>query len=100
MRHFSPGVTYRGDFYGQGRDGSPNPRAISVDRLTEVLVSLPPGTSELACHPALGADLKSMYQAERAVEVRTLCDPRVRSALLRAGVRLISFADYHSPVWE
>jgi predicted glycoside hydrolase/deacetylase ChbG (UPF0249 family) len=97
LRHFSPEVSYRGEFYGQTRDGSASPRAISVDGLIEVLVSLHPGTSELACHPGLGDDLTSMYLPERTTEVRTLCDPRVREALLLAGISLASFAAFRSP---
>ena len=56
-------------------------------------VSLPSGLTELGCHPAAGEDLDSMYASERLVELKTLCDPRVRAALSRAKVRLCSFED-------
>lgn len=96
LRHFAPDVSYRGEFYGQTRDGSANPRAISPDGLIEVLRSLPPGATELACHPGLGADLASMYLPERATEVRTLCDSRVRDTLSLADIALASFATFRS----
>jgi hypothetical protein len=36
-------------------------------------------------------DFETTYGAERAVEVATLCEPAVRTALARLGIRLISF---------
>jgi predicted glycoside hydrolase/deacetylase ChbG (UPF0249 family) len=33
-----------------------------------------------------------MYGLERAVELRTLCSPEVRQALVDADVRMVSFA--------
>jgi predicted glycoside hydrolase/deacetylase ChbG (UPF0249 family) len=91
LRHFSPEVSYCGDFYGQTGKGLPWPEAISVESLLGILTTLPPGVTELACHPGSGDDLDSMYRAERAQEVRTLCDPGVRAALADAGIALRSF---------
>src|SRR5437870_3779943 len=71
--------------------GEPVPEAISVEGLVGVLAELPPGVTELACHAGDGDDLDSAYRAERAREVRTLCDPRARAALLAAGIELRSF---------
>ena len=91
LRHFSAQVQYCGRFYGQDIDGSPIPGVLSADGLIRILAELPPGLSELACHPAEGDDLQTMYRAERAEEVRALCDPRVRAALDELGIALRSF---------
>jgi hypothetical protein len=32
-----------------------------------------------------------MYRTERTIEVRTLCDPQIREAVLAGGIRLCSF---------
>lgn len=91
LRHFSPSVTYRGDYYGRTTTGVRLPGALGPDRLVEILKSLPPGVSELACHPGLGCDLVSPYNHERADEVAALCDPRVRETLIALGIVLLSF---------
>jgi predicted glycoside hydrolase/deacetylase ChbG (UPF0249 family) len=91
LRHFSPGVRYCGTFYGQTAKGLPFPEGIRVEALIQTLASLPPGVTELGCHPGEGDDLDSMYSHERAVEVKALCDPRVRAALAAGGVELCSF---------
>jgi chitin disaccharide deacetylase len=93
LRDFAPGVRYSGSFYGQGASGEPLAEAISVEALRGIIAGLPPGVTELGCHPAAADDLDSMYLAERMEEVRALCDPRVRAALDEAEVELISFAD-------
>jgi predicted glycoside hydrolase/deacetylase ChbG (UPF0249 family) len=92
LRHFTPGVTYCGELYGQDNAGTPIPGAITPQALIGIIESLPPGITELACHPGLGADSGSTYDVERTQEVAVLCDPRVRAALDRAGVSLRSFA--------
>jgi predicted glycoside hydrolase/deacetylase ChbG (UPF0249 family) len=91
LRHFSPAVRYCGDFYGQDAKGGSYPVAIGVETLVTILAGLPAGVTELGCHPALGDDVDSMYRSERAVEVRTLCDPRVRAAVVAAGIELVPF---------
>jgi len=96
LRHYTPGVAYCGDLYGQARDGTPIPDAITPDALIRIIEGLPPGTTELACHPGLGGDSGSTYDRERTQEVEVLCDPRVREALDRVGVALRSFADLSS----
>jgi predicted glycoside hydrolase/deacetylase ChbG (UPF0249 family) len=93
LRSCHSAIHYCGDFYGQTGKGAPLPEAISVDRLIQILVTLPPGLTELACHPGLGDDLDTMYGRERAEEVKTLCDPRVRAATAAEGIRLCSFHD-------
>ena len=91
LRHFSRLVTYCASFYGQTSKGMPYPHGISVPWLLEVLMSLPAGITELACHPGEGADVDSMYRWERADEVKTLCDPRLPEALAAGEIQLRSF---------
>lgn len=92
LRDCDSDVRYCGYFYGQTAEGSPLPEAISVDSLVRILCSLPPGITEIGCHAGLEDDLETMYRSERVHEVRTLCDPRVRSALAIEGIELISFS--------
>jgi predicted glycoside hydrolase/deacetylase ChbG (UPF0249 family) len=98
LRHLSPEICYCGDFYGQTTEGAPLPNAIGVSSLLAILAALPDGITELACHPGEEMnDLETMYQSERAREVKTLCDPRVRSAIRELDVDLCSFADVIGP---
>jgi len=92
VRGCTPDVHYCGRFYGQSDHGSPYPEGISVDALTGIIADLPPGLTELSCHPGDGQDLNTMYLQERSEEVKVLCHPRVRSALVDLDVRLCSFA--------
>jgi predicted glycoside hydrolase/deacetylase ChbG (UPF0249 family) len=93
LRFFRPGHHVAGGFYGQTADGSPLPGAIAVGQLIATLDSLPPGVSELSCHPGLGGDVPGMYRAERGVEVKSLCDPRVAAAVAALGIETGTFAD-------
>jgi len=93
VRHFTPGVRYEGSFYGQTGRGEPLPEAISLPALLRILAALPPGVTELGCHPALGDHVASVYRAERNAEVAVLCDPRLRQAMAAAGIELRSFRD-------
>lgn len=77
-------IRYEGRFYGS--------EAISVDHLIELIRGLPPGWTEIGCHPAAGPVPVSSYDAERRVELETLRDPRVRDLLNVTSVRLCSFA--------
>lgn len=87
------GIRYEGGFYGQARRGESWPEGISVERLIELIEGLPPGWTELGCHPGLGVGAgESSYAAEREREVEALCDPRSTAAIERAGVKLRSFA--------
>jgi chitin disaccharide deacetylase len=90
LRDFGP-VRYEGGFYGQTGRGEPLPDAIRVEALIELIESLPPGVTELGCHPGLDTDLDSSYQAERLREVEALCAPRVQEALKSQDVALRSF---------
>lgn len=88
------GLRYEGGFYGQSGRGAPYPEGISVDRLVELIESLPGGWTELGCHPGTGVTAEeSSYAAEREREVESLRDPRVAAALERVGVVLRSFAE-------
>jgi predicted glycoside hydrolase/deacetylase ChbG (UPF0249 family) len=91
LRHFSSEVRYCGIFYGQTAEGDPLPDTISVDGLLKTLATLPPGLTELSCHPGEGNDLHTMYSDERAQELTVLCDPRVRMALSSMEIELRSF---------
>jgi predicted glycoside hydrolase/deacetylase ChbG (UPF0249 family) len=86
------GIAYEGGFYGQTGKGEPWPQAIAVEGLLAILAALPAGRTELGCHPGLGMGAESSYGHERELEVRTLCDPRVRAAIEAEGIELRSFA--------
>jgi predicted glycoside hydrolase/deacetylase ChbG (UPF0249 family) len=85
-------VRYEGSFYGRGDDGVPAPEAISGEYLVELIRELPPGWTEIGCHPAAGPVPTSSYDAERQIELRTLCDPSIRETLNVTNVKLCSFA--------
>jgi predicted glycoside hydrolase/deacetylase ChbG (UPF0249 family) len=89
-------IRYEGGFYGQMGKGEPYPDGITVERLVALIESLPPGWTELGCHPGLGVEGESSYGPEREVELRVLCDPRIGAAIQRQGVELRSFADFPS----
>jgi predicted glycoside hydrolase/deacetylase ChbG (UPF0249 family) len=91
LRHCSQQIRYCGDFYGQTAEGLSFPHGISIEGLIEILSMLPPGFTELSCHPGKENDLNTMYHTERAQEVNVLCDPCVRSAIADMGIELCSF---------
>lgn len=93
LRHENESIRYCGDFYGQTAEGLPYPEGINVDRLLAILAALPPGVTELCCHPGTGDGLNTMYRTERAVEVEALCDPRVRATIAVRKIQLCSFGD-------
>ncbi len=86
-------VRHCGDFHGQTGTGEPFPQGIALERLLGILEGLLPGVTELGCHPGHPEDGDSPYGRERALEVRVLCDPRVRAAIVLEGIELCSFAD-------
>jgi predicted glycoside hydrolase/deacetylase ChbG (UPF0249 family) len=90
VRHES--LRHCGDFYGQGRRGEPMPEHITPEALVRLLKALPEGATEMGCHPGYCDDPAQVYRAERAVEVATLCDPRVRAAIAQSNIRLVSYA--------
>jgi predicted glycoside hydrolase/deacetylase ChbG (UPF0249 family) len=92
LREGNQRIRYCGAFYGQTADGAPWPDAITVAGLIRILEALPPGLTELGCHPGYADDVDTMYRDERAREIAVLCDPRVRAALARFRIQLTSFA--------
>jgi predicted glycoside hydrolase/deacetylase ChbG (UPF0249 family) len=78
------GIRYERRFYG--RD------AISPRHLIELIEALPPGWTEIGCHPAAGPVPISSYDAERQIELATLRDPQVKNLLNVSDVQLCSFA--------
>jgi predicted glycoside hydrolase/deacetylase ChbG (UPF0249 family) len=93
LREHHPTVRYCGNFYGQTGKGIACPDAISVEGLLRILGALPTGVTELGCHPGEGNDMDSTYCSERAEEVKTLCHPQVRAALVAERIELRSFRD-------
>ena len=85
---------YLGKFYGQW-GGATHPEQIGVDGLLRLLdTELRDGVTELSCHPGyVEPGFDSSYLAEREIELRTLCDPRVRHALRKREIQLIEFRD-------
>jgi predicted glycoside hydrolase/deacetylase ChbG (UPF0249 family) len=92
LRHHGR-IRYCGAFYGQGHGGAPLPGAVTPERLCGIVGALPGGATELCCHPAAAFDAGMSYGAERLAELEALCDPRVREAVERAGVRLCTFRE-------
>ena len=90
-------IRYEGGFYGQSGRGEAFPEGISPERLVALIRELPPGWTEIGCHPAAGPVPTSSYDAERQVELRTLCDPPIREALNVTNVKLCSFAQVNRP---
>ena len=93
LREAAPSIRYSGAFYGQTAGGEPWPDAITVTGLILTLEALPAGITELGCHPGYADDLDTVYQRERTREVVTLCDARVREALARLQIELVSFKE-------
>jgi predicted glycoside hydrolase/deacetylase ChbG (UPF0249 family) len=92
LRECCPYVRYCGDFYGQTGEGETLPEALTVPALKQILSSLPPGVTELGCHPGYGDGLATTYRAERAKELEVLCAPELREALAAIQIQLCSFA--------
>lgn len=75
------------EFYGE---------AATAETLRRVLESLPPGVTELMCHPGRVDDelrAGSTYTAEREREIEVLVDPAARRLLAALGIRLIHFGE-------
>ncbi len=73
------------DFYGEAN--------IDSGTLASIVTALPPGTSELMCHPGEDdADLAdSSYRREREVELATLCSPDIRKLIEELQIELTGF---------
>lgn len=82
-------IRYERRFYG--RD------AISPEHLIQLIKALPPGWTEIGCHPAAGPVPSSSYDAERQIELETLRHPDVKNLLNVTSVRLCSYAQAFAP---
>lgn len=92
LRHESAAVRYCGQFYGQPSPGESSKEAVSAQALAGIIRALPPGITELACHPGQNERLNSDYARERVWEIQSLCDPTVRATIESCEVLLCSFA--------
>jgi len=90
-------IRYEGGFYGQSGKGEPFPEGITPARLAELIGALPPGWTEIGCHPAAGPVPTSSYDEERQIELATLRDPHVKDLLNVSNVNLCSFAQAPRP---
>jgi predicted glycoside hydrolase/deacetylase ChbG (UPF0249 family) len=88
-------IRYEGGFYGQSGKGNPFPEGITPERLIDLIRALPPGWTEIGCHPAAGPVPTSSYDAERQIELETLRDPKVKNLLNVMHINLCSFAQAH-----
>ncbi|MDQ3831484.1 MAG: ChbG/HpnK family deacetylase [Candidatus Tectomicrobia bacterium] len=63
-------------------------------RLLSTVQGLPPGVTELMCHPGYfdGAIAYSRYGPQRDVERQALCAPEVAARVREEGVRLVTYA--------
>ena len=95
LRNLSPQIHYYTKFYGQTGEGLPIPTYISLERMIEILSTLPGGLTVLTCHPGYADDLKTMYKTERRDELKVLCDPRVLATIDALGIKLCSFNDWN-----
>ena len=93
LRGRSP-ARYFSSFYGQW-GGESHPEHVSVESLLGMLERrVGAGITELGCHPGYrDPRVPTAYGVEREVELETLCDPRVRTALAPLGIALASFHD-------
>lgn len=66
------------------------------DELLRILDKLPPGVSEIMCHPGYtdtGLIASSSYARQREGELEIITDPAIKEAIAQKGIELISFAD-------
>jgi len=92
LRHFSPHVTYRGDFYGQSGRGEAAPELLTEAALLAILRDTPDTAIEIGCHPGWDPDLETMYCQERLREVEVLCSPTLRESITALGFELVGFS--------
>jgi hopanoid biosynthesis associated protein HpnK len=70
------------------------------DRLLRLLPHLPPGASEIYCHPATEttpALAAAMPNYRHAEELTALCSPAVRQRIAELGIGLIAYSDLALP---
>jgi chitin disaccharide deacetylase len=93
LRRVDRRVRFCGEFYGHDGHGRPDHDAITPEALIRLIENVEDGVTELCCHPGYANGLGDWYRKERAQEVQTLCDPRVRRAIESENIRLCSFAE-------
>jgi chitin disaccharide deacetylase len=83
---------YVSRFYGQW-GGETHPEQISVEGLLRIVeADVQDGVTELGCHPGyVDPEFTTSYATERAIELQTLCDPSLRSALAQRQIYLVAF---------
>lgn len=94
VRAYSP-ARHLSRFYGRW-GGRSHPEQIGVEGLLRLLDEVGEGATELSCHPGYAEAplaIRSTYTAERELELRTLCDARVRRGMDERQIRLIGFRD-------
>jgi predicted glycoside hydrolase/deacetylase ChbG (UPF0249 family) len=93
LRRVDTRVRFCGEFYGHDGRGRPDLQAIAAASLAALLETIDEGVTELCCHPGYADGLTDWYRTEREQEVRTLCDPAIRDALVALDIALCTFAD-------
>lgn len=91
LREHSP-VKYFSNFYGQW-EGESHPEHISAEQLVNVLeTEIRPGFTELACHPGyMTGEFKSEYAVEREIELRSLCNKKVKQRVIELNIELVNY---------
>jgi chitin disaccharide deacetylase len=89
----NPPVVFKGGFYAQWEYGVSDPTKVSLAAIERIIRGeLTGGIYEMACHPGYFDEAMEMvYHRDRELELRTLCDPRLRAILGEEGIRLIGF---------
>ena len=97
-----PPVVFKGGFYAQWEYGRSDPSKVSFEALARIVRGeLTRGIYELAVHPGhLDPGESYVYGPDRALELRTLTDPRVLTLLEAEGVRLINYDSLKNAITE
>jgi predicted glycoside hydrolase/deacetylase ChbG (UPF0249 family) len=68
-------------------------KSLTLRTLLQILDTLPPGTSELMCHPGYDepALAASSYRQERETELALLTEPAVRDRVKHLGIELATY---------
>lgn len=73
---------------------SDHPLDLSPEDWERFLMTLPPGITEMSCHPGYMHDSPEdpvAMRAQRVRELQFLTDPKTQNAIQQAGVRLVSY---------
>jgi len=94
LRKLDSRIASCGEFYGQQQNAKAYPEGVTVASLISSVDAMADGWTELVCHPGYANNLKSIYAAEREVELAVLCSPEVQQALRARGVERRTFGDF------